>query len=135
MNGLLNRCRDRSQTCLYGMLCIFFIISIVCIRCGNVETGLRPVSTTTTAYTIYIDSHLGNDKNPGTIKKPIKTISGINDRLKTKPGNILFAGGQVFDGTLLLKNIQGNDSIPVVIGSYGKGRPVISGGNNEAMHI
>ena len=135
MNGLLNRCRDRSQTCLYGMLCIFFIISIVCIRCGNVETGLRPVSTTTTAYTIYIDSRLGNDNNPGTIKKPIKTISGINDRLKTKPGNILFAGGQVFDGTLLLKNIQGTDSIPVVIGSYGKGRPVISGGNNEAMHI
>jgi len=132
MNGLFNS-RGRSQTCLYCiymMLCIFLIISIICICCNNVvETGLRPVST------LYIDSRIGDDNNPGTIEKPIKTISEINDRLKTKPWNILFAGGQVFNGTLILKNIQGVDSIPVVISSYGMGRPVISGGNNEAIRI
>jgi len=85
--------------------------------------------------TYYINFDEGNDKFPGSIKKPIKTISELNDRLKTKPANIFFAGGQVYDGTLLLKNINGADSIPVVIGSYGKGRPVINGGNYEAVRI
>lgn len=129
MNGLLNR-EDRSPTCIYMMLCILFIISVICICCNNVvETGLRPVST------IYINSRMGDNNNPGTIKKPIKTISEINHRLKTKPGNILFAGGQVFEGTLALSGIQGSDSVPVLISSYGEGRASINGGNNESIRI
>jgi len=85
--------------------------------------------------TYYINSDEGDDKFPGTIKKPLQTISEANKRMRSKPGNILFAGGQVFDGTLMLINIQGADTVPVVISSYGMGRPVINGDNNEAIHI
>ena len=85
--------------------------------------------------TYYINSDEGDDKFPGTINKPIKTISEANNRIRSTPGNILFAGGQVFDGTLVLKNIQLTDPSLVLIGSYGKGRSVINGGNNEAIRI
>lgn len=85
--------------------------------------------------TYYINSDEGDDKFPGTINKPIKSISEANKRISSKPGNILFAGGQVFNGTLMLKNIRLSDPAVVVIGSYGKGRPVIYGGNNEAIRI
>jgi hypothetical protein len=128
MNGLLNK-KDRSRTCIYMMLCIFIIISVICLNCNNVETGLRPVSA------MYIDFRAGDDNNPGTIKKPIKTISELNDRIQNNPANIYFAGGQVFEGTLLLKDIQGNDSVPIIIGSYGEGRAVINGGNKESIRI
>ncbi len=128
MNGSWNR-RDGSQTCLYIVLCVFIISSVICLCCNNVETGLRPVST------FYIDSRIGDDKNPGSLKKPIKTIFELNDRLQKKPANIYFAGGQIFEGTLLLEDIQGVDSVPIVIGSYGEGRAVINGGNNESLRI
>jgi len=85
--------------------------------------------------TYYINFDEGDDKFPGTIEKPIKSISELNVRLKKKSASIFFAGGQVYDGTLLLKNINGDDSIPVVIGSYNSGRPVINGGNHEAVRI
>jgi len=85
--------------------------------------------------TYYINSDEGDDKFPGTINKPIKSISEANKRISSKPGNILLSGGQVFDGTLMLKNIRLSDPAPIVIGSYGKGRPVINGGNNEAIRI
>jgi hypothetical protein len=83
----------------------------------------------------YIDNDAGDDNNNGTIKKPIKTIFELNTRLQTKPANILFAGDQVFDGTLILNDIQGTDSVPVSIGSYGEGRAVINGGNKESIRI
>ena len=69
------------------------------------------------------------------LNKPLQTISEVNERILSKPGNILFAGGQIFEGTLLLENIQGVDSVPIVIGSYGEGRAVINGGNKESVRI
>jgi hypothetical protein len=85
--------------------------------------------------TYYINSDEGDDKFPGTLNKPIKSISEANKRISSKPGNILLSGGQVFDGTLMLKNIRLSEPALIVIGSYGKGRPVINGGNNEAIRI
>jgi len=84
---------------------------------------------------IYINSKTGNDNNPGTTRKPLKTISEANNRITEKSGSIFLAGSQVFEGTLLLNNIKGNDSIPVIIGSYGEGNAVIDGGNKEAVRI
>lgn len=83
----------------------------------------------------YVDNETGKDKYQGTLKNPLKTISEANKRIQNKPGNIFFAGDQVFEGTLILNNIQGGDSVPVVIGSYGKGRAVINGGNKESIRI
>ncbi len=83
----------------------------------------------------YLNNETGNDDNPGTLKKPLKTISSLNTQIKAKPGNIFFAGGQVFEGTLVVSGINGNDSVAVAISSYGNGRAEINGGNNEAIRI
>jgi len=83
----------------------------------------------------YIDSIKGNDKNPGTYLKPIKTIEELNLRLKKKPGNVIFTGGQVFKGTLILNGIKGADLKPFKICSSGSARAVIHGGNSEAIKI
>ncbi len=91
----------------------------------------KPVSKE--AY--YINNETGNDKYSGTLKKPIKTIFEANKRLQNKPGSIFLAGGQVFEGTLILNNMQGVDSVPIVIGSYGEGRAVINGGSKESIRI
>ena len=83
----------------------------------------------------FINSEAGNDKNTGTHRRPLKTISEANKRVLTKPASILFAGGQVFEGTLILNGIQDSDSIPVIVGSYGEGRAIINGGNKESIRI
>ncbi len=85
--------------------------------------------------TYYVNNLTGNDKYPGTIKRPIKTISELNKRLLQKPGCIYFGGGRDFEGTLVLNGIQGADSIPIVIGSYGEGGAIINGGSNESIRI
>jgi hypothetical protein len=105
----------------------------------NAETDLRPVS----ACTIYINSLSGNDKNPGTVRKPVKTITEINRRIKNtaacKDGArtllCMFAGGQEFAGTLILIDINGPDRGWVTIGSYGEGPAIIDGGARESICV
>jgi hypothetical protein len=104
------------------LLVLIISISFFCCRNNSVSE-------------IYINSKTGNNKFPGTIKNPIRTISELNTRLRIKPASIFFAGGQVFEGTLLLKDIHGIDSVPIVIGSYGEGRAVINGGSKESIRI
>jgi hypothetical protein len=135
MINLINKCKARSETWLY-ITAVIVSYSIFCFRC-NVETGLRPVST------LYINNQTGNDNNSGTIKKPVKTIAEINKRIQNavpcRDGSetrlYMFAGSQEFDGTLILNNIHGIDSMPVIIGSYGEDRAIINGGNKEAISI
>lgn len=131
MNGSLNS-KDRPETCLYKMMYVFIIISVICLCCNVVEAGLRPASTTTT---IYINDKTGNDKYPGTIKKPLKTISEVNKRFQKKPASLYFAGGQVFEGNLMLQDKKDSEKDTIVIGSYGGGRASINGGDNEAVRI
>jgi hypothetical protein len=83
----------------------------------------------------YIDGIAGSDKNPGTVKKPVRSISELNLRLKMKASDVNFAGGQVFDGLLLLKDIKGPNGKPIKIKSYGNGMAVINGGNGGAIII
>lgn len=84
---------------------------------------------------IYINSETGNDKYAGTIKEPLQTINEVNKRIKNKPVSIFFTGGQAFEGTLILNYIQGVDSMPFVIGSYGNGRATINGGSKESIRV
>jgi len=106
-------------------LIIPLIISASCISC---KTGI-------TNYEIYINARDGNDNNSGTIEKPLRTISEVNKRLKIKPVSIYFSGGQVFDGTLILNNIQCLDSDPIFISSYCDDRAEINGGDRESVRI
>jgi hypothetical protein len=103
---------------------LLLILSVSSFCCKNNSTS-----------EIYVNDKTGNDTYTGTLKRPLKTISEVNKRLQQKPLSIFFTGGQVFEGTLVLNNIQSNDSIPIVIGSYGEGRAVINGGSKESIRI
>lgn len=81
----------------------------------------------------YVDAQLGDDANPGTLKKPFKTIEKINS-LHLKEGNaVLFAGSQTFDGTLRIKGLTGTKEQPITIGSYGMGRAILNGGTGNSI--
>jgi len=103
-------------------LLFFFTISLIC--CVNNSFS-----------EIYINNISGDDDHPGTLNKPLKTISEANNRIQQNPGSIFFAGGQVFEGTLILNGIHGCDSTPFLIGSYGESNVVIDGGNEEAVIV
>ncbi|MFZ0280544.1 MAG: right-handed parallel beta-helix repeat-containing protein [Bacteroidales bacterium] len=107
------------------ILSLTIILSVSLFNCKNDE----PVNE------IYVNSKTGNDANPGTAKRPLKSITEVNTRIQAKPVTLLFAGDQVYEGTLLINNINGTASIPLVIGSYGGGRAEIDGGKNEAIRI
>lgn len=84
---------------------------------------------------IYIDNQIGSDSNPGTARKPIKTISELNSRLQSKSSNIYFMGGQVYDGTLILNQLHVKENEKILITSTSRKRATINGGNNEAIRI
>jgi hypothetical protein len=97
----------------------------------NLNIAVNPQSEN--AY--YVSTQSGDDRNPGTQKKPLKSIIELNLRLQKKVENIFLAGGQVYDGTLVLKGFNGNNPDPVKISSWGDGKAVINGGNAEAIKI
>ncbi|MCJ7448414.1 MAG: right-handed parallel beta-helix repeat-containing protein [Bacteroidales bacterium] len=111
------------------ILVLFYFFGLLLFFYCNVETGLRPVSN------IYIDDQTGNDRNPGTIKKPLRTIPEVNKRIQEKPASLYFAGGQIFEGNLILQNLKGSEADSIFIGSYGKGRAIINGVDREAIRI
>jgi hypothetical protein len=84
---------------------------------------------------IYIDDRYGHDDDPGTFRKPIKTIAELNRRLMAKPANIFFFGNQTYEGSLVLSNLQGTEERPIRITSPGRKRARIDGGNYEAIRI
>ena len=116
----------------------FLILSLTLINCCNsnrtekkINIAVNPQSEN--AY--YVSTQSGDDRNPGTQKKPLKSIIELNLRLQNKVENIFLAGGQVYDGTLALKGYNGNNPDPVKISSWGSGKAVINGGNAEAIKI
>ncbi|HVY73848.1 MAG TPA: right-handed parallel beta-helix repeat-containing protein [Puia sp.] len=82
----------------------------------------------------YYISNGGDDKQTGSSDHPWKTLDRLKN-LRLLPGDsVLFAGGQVFTGSLLIdSNSLGTADHPIFIGSYGKGQAKIDGGNGEAL--
>jgi hypothetical protein len=65
----------------------------------------------------------------------VKTIDEAN-RLSPGPGDsVFFRGGQVYEGTLRVKEVSGERGRPVWIGSYGGGQAVINGGDSSAVVV
>lgn len=82
----------------------------------------------------FIDQLNGNDSNTGASSDSAwATISKLVE-IEIQPGDsILFRGGQVFQGTIQLKNWNGNAEKGILISSLGEGFATISGGNSEAF--
>ena len=105
-------------------LFVVFALILLISACRSGESG-----------SIYVDSERGNDSNPGSSFKPIRTIEELNSRLRTNPSNIYFSGKQSFKGTIEIENIRGTADSPIIINSRGNSRAVIDGGNSAGINI
>lgn len=81
--------------------------------------------------TYYVDAENGDDSNDGTSPETAwKTLAKASSIRQLKEGgSILLKAGSVWNGEqLTVRNAQGTEENPVVIGSYGEGaKPVING--------
>lgn len=113
-------------------ICIFYLLTLFICICSCMAQK-HPHVFKGTNY--YLDLS-GNNQSTGTKNSPWKTIQKLNT-IKLKAGDsVLFKGGQIFNGSLLLDSInQGVVDIPIVISTYGKGKAVINGGNEFAIQI
>ena len=114
---------------------ITFLISVTCCKSSRNDKKTFDSGSDDSGKGYYIDGTKGNDNNPGTIQKPIKTIGELNLRLQKKAGNVHFFAGQVFYGTLVLKGIKGEGINPIILNSVGVGRAEINSGISEAILI
>jgi hypothetical protein len=82
----------------------------------------------------YLDAISGNDINPGTSPdKPWKTTDRISS-LKLEAGDqVLLKAGQLFPGSIRLKNLVGQEIAPIILASYGGGRAIIDSGDSLAI--
>lgn len=116
---------------IYSLVTFLFLLTCCnSFKQGN-KLAISGHSQNESGY--YIDGVLGADNNPGTMKRPLKSIEELNLRLKRKAENIFFKGGQTFRGTLILSGIKVADSIK--IHSWGVGKATIDGNNAEAIII
>ncbi len=116
---------------------IFILVSALALVncCKTLKSADKSDISALSRRTYYIDNFAGDDKNPGTEKKPIRSIKELNARIQINPGDACFASGQAFDGTLYLSGIIRTDNDPLVITSYGEGRATINSETNEAIVI
>jgi len=114
---------------------IIILLSVTCCKSFRSEKKTSSTNESIDERGYFIDGIIGSDTYPGTINKPLKTIDELNLRLQKKVANICFAGGQTFNGKLVLNGINGSDRSPVKIKSWGNGRAVINGENGEAIKI
>jgi hypothetical protein len=89
------------RTVLYCNLVIPFLV--ICCRPSVKD---RKTAAEQAAITYFVNNKTGNDKNPGTYELPVRTISRLNILLSENAGSACFAGGQTYDGTVILKNIS-----------------------------
>jgi len=84
----------------------------------------------------YFSPSYGDDRNDGLSKKyPFRSLSRART-LSLKPGDaILLAGGEVFEDSLILENINGQPGKEITISSYGPGRTTIMAGEGTAVKI
>ncbi|HVB02633.1 MAG TPA: right-handed parallel beta-helix repeat-containing protein [Chitinophagaceae bacterium] len=88
------------------------------------------------AQQTYYLSPRGSDRQDGrSPRHPWKTILKLNHTHFLPGDRILLAGGAVFPGTIILQHSAPGMSIdPLILGSYGKGKATIDGGNGDAIY-
>jgi len=83
----------------------------------------------------YIDT-TGSDAGKGTRLKPFKTINKANVLFLAAGDTLFFRSGQRFEGTLQLRSgLNGTNSKPIVITSWGKGYTTIDGRDSAAIRL
>ena len=113
---------------------IQIVIIIVCLPALSCRNNIRP-GNIVNSRGYYIDAEKGDDKNNGSFTDPVKTIDRLNELLQEETGNIFFTGGQIYNGTLIIRNSTGENRDTVCICTRGKKKAIINGGPGEAIRI
>jgi hypothetical protein len=93
----------------------------------------EPLENRTMLSTTYYVSPSGSDSNSGTsTSSPFKDISKVNSLSLSAGDNVLFQGGQTFDGSVLIRG-GGSSSSYVTFGSYGSGKATIKSGGVDGF--
>jgi hypothetical protein len=113
----------------FSICFITIIFSLYCCS-GNSDSLKKSLGRS------YYLSPGGDDGNPGTLAKPLKSLTNLNS-IRLNPGdNVFLEGGKVFNGTLILDSLdKGNRDNKVLVSSYGSGRAVINAGNAEGLIV
>lgn len=104
----------------------------------TVITALVFASTVSTTHgTIYYLSPSGSDANQGTSTATAWKTALAASRTTFRAGDqLLFEGGHTYRGRLELGGDDaGLPDAPIVVGSYGKGRATIDGGNGSGLIV
>ena len=111
-----------------------FTLGLILLAAAGTGDALRAALQSQSA-TYYVSSR-GSDSNPGTEARPWRHVAQVNRHGLTAGDTVLFEGGQIFHGPLLLDGrIAADPNRPVVIGSYGKGRAVIQADFGTAILV
>ena len=109
----------------FAALTLMMLSGLNIIGCGN-----KPVRSPR-AYYVSAD---GNDAGEGSLHDPWRSIVKANEAHPQSGDSVLFEGGKVFPGRLLIdSNSLGAAQSPILIGSYGNGHAKIDGGNGNAL--
>ena len=121
--------RDMNNKIRIIIYCISLLM--VCYGCLNNCKFFRKASGEE-----YFISPTGDDNNPGTMRRPWKTLQRIN-QVNLNPGaNVFLEGGMVFQGPLLLDSLdKGLPEKKVTVSSYRRGRATIDGRKTEGIII
>ncbi len=113
----------------FGMLALLTITSCTPEFEAELEKVLHEAQIT------YYISPNGNDSNGGNSPEDAwRSIAKLNSMEIVAGSKILFEGGAIFEGNLLLTAEDANDSTnPVLITSYGSGKATILAGNSYGI--
>src|SRR6476469_2381269 len=100
------------------------LYSLLVIACVNGKVN---------AASYYVNAATGNDSNSGrSTSSPLRSVNAVNSIRLNAGDSVLFATGQKFSGQLLLSDLRGTSSMPLVVASYRYGgssaRPLIDAG-------
>jgi hypothetical protein len=82
----------------------------------------------------FVDAISGNDQNDGSSpEKAFKSISRLNSLRLLGGEQLLFKGGQQFNGSLKLEGIHSDIKTPFIVSTFGSSRATILSGDSAAI--
>lgn len=118
----------KKQKIICALLALLLILSIFGVSPRKVSASIVPKGVST----VYYFSTSGDDLNPGTIDKPMKSLAAIPDLLKPGVAVLLKRGDAWYQNDMQL-NIgfigirEKEKALPSYLGAYGTGeRPIIA---------
>ena len=99
-------CHDQVMSCLKRTVLYCILVIPFIVICCRPSVKNRKTSAEQASIVYFVDNKTGNEKNRGAYELPVRTISRLNILLSKNAWSACFAGGQTYDGTVVLKNIS-----------------------------